>query len=95
VGAILLRNNTSKMILRIVIPARDMDRVKKFVDDLKNSGINPVVSKRQKIFENRPDLDVIELIYILYLTPVEEKGIRKQLSKMLSGTIGFFLLYGI
>jgi len=91
----LLRNNTSKMILRIVIPARDMDKVKKFVDDLKNNGINPVVSKRQKIFENRPDLDAIELIYILYLTPVEEKDIRKQLSKMLSGTIGFFLLYGI
>lgn len=91
----MLRNNTSKMILRIVIPARDMDKVKKFVDDLKNNGINPVVSKRQKIFENRPDLDAIELIYILYLTPVEEKDIRKQLSKMLSGTIGFFLLYGI
>lgn len=89
------KNDTSRMFLRIVIPARDMVRVEKFVNCLKNNGVNPIVSRRQKIFENRPDLDVIELIYILYLTPLEEKNIRKRLSRMLSGTIGFFLLYEI
>ncbi len=80
-------------MLRIVIPFRDYNRVKSIFDLLAKKDIKTSFSYRDPIFPVRGDMDVLEYIYIIKLDKKEKNELYKELSKKLSGTIGFFLLY--
>lgn len=79
-------------VVRIVVPARDFDKVKDIVNKLKEKSQN-YIHTTIKLFEVRPDLDSIEYTFIVTLSQHEVRELSLLLSKRLSGTIGFFIIY--
>ncbi|MCD6368947.1 MAG: hypothetical protein J7L38_04025 [Thermoproteales archaeon] len=84
---------TRKYILRVVVPARDLKRVEKALETVKTKGCLSFYSKRIKHFDVRRDLDSLEFVYLLVLSRDDERKLREMFSRILQGTIGFFLLY--
>jgi len=79
-------------IVRVVVPARDFERVSSVVKELERRA-ESVRFEVKRLFESRPDLDSVEYVFIISLSKEETKRYRSILSKRLSGTIGFFLIY--
>jgi len=82
----------SLKVVRVVVPARDFERVLNIVKELKEKA-ESVKFEVKKLFESRPDLDSVEYTFIVSLSKDEAKKYEDVLSKRLSGTIGFFLIY--
>ena len=82
----------SLKVVRVVVPARDFERVSNVVKELKERA-ESVKFEVKKLFESRPDLDSVEYTFIVSLSKEETKRYEDILSKQLSGSIGFFLIY--
>ena len=79
-------------VIRIVVPARDLVRVADIISKLNREAIS-VTNKVKRLFDSRPDLDSIEYVFTMKLSRDKERILRRELSKRISGTIGFFLIY--
>jgi len=88
-----MNENKCSYLLRIVVPLRDFKVIEPILDELDEKGYTPLYKFRIKHFDNRRDLDSLEYIYVLNITSREARDLEKKLSKMLHGTIGFFLLF--
>lgn len=82
----------SLKVVRVVVPTRDFERVSSIVNELKEKA-ESVRFEVKKLFESRPDLDSVEYTFIVSLSREETRKYEDILSKRLSGTIGFFLIY--
>jgi len=83
----------SEYILRIVVPFRDYKRIKPIIKRLKEKNVEPKFVHRDPIFPDRGDMDVVEYVYVIRMSEEERREMYNLLSRTLSGTIGFFLLY--
>jgi len=81
-----------KYVVRIVVPARDYRRIASIVDELEERS-QPFLRKRTPHFENRSDLDSLDIVFILDLNPREKKELTLKLSKALRKSLGFFLIF--
>ncbi len=79
-------------VVRIVVPRRDRVRVSGVVERLEKEGFL-VRHRVERLFENRPDLDSFEYVFLIELSTLEVRRLRDELGKKLSGTIGFFQVY--
>lgn len=78
-------------LFRIVVPRRDYQRVEWLAEVLKSEGFELVLAKVEKLFEERSDLDVIEVVFIAKLAAQPRKELEKRLAASLRGSIGFFV----
>jgi len=80
-------------VFRIVVPRRDVNRVKWFFKIMEERGIKPVYTNIQSLFEQRRDLDVVEAIYVVTLERRERRKLERELARSLRGSIGFFVVH--
>ncbi len=90
---VLVVTKRLRVVLRIVVPYRDYKKLRPVLNELYAKGYKPVSMRRDVLFEDRRDLDPLEIVFRLEVTPTEARRIKRKIAETIRGTLGFFLMY--
>jgi len=82
---------TEPYFFRVVVPRRDYQRVEWLSEVLKSEGFELVLAKVERLFEQRSDLDAVEIVFVARLAAKSRRELEKRLAASLRGSIGFFV----
>lgn len=81
----------SPYLFRVVVPRRDYPRVEWLSEVLRGEGFELLHAKVDRIFEERSDLDVVEIVFVARLPARSRRELERRLAASLRGSIGFFV----
>ena len=82
-------------LFRLVVPRRDYRRVRWVEEIIKAGRASLVGLKVYELFSERSDLDAIEVIFTVKMSPEDRRRLERRLAESLRGSIGFFVSHPI
>lgn len=82
---------TEPYLFRVVVPRRDYQRVEWLAEVLRGEGFELLWAKVDRLFEQRSDLDVVEIVFVARLAAKARRELERRLAASLRGSIGFFV----
>jgi len=78
-------------LFRVVVPRRDYQRVEWLAEVLKGESFELLWAKVDRLFEQRSDLDAVEIVFVAKLAAKSRRELEKRLATSLRGSLGFFV----
>ena len=78
-------------VFRVVVPRRDYQRIEWLSDVLKGEGFTVLYMRVDRLFDERADLDSIEIAFLLRGNAKARREMERRLAESLRGSLGFFI----